>query len=113
MVCRPGYVGDPTVTESRCLLHGGTDERVQPTNVSVDGFRAVRHATCADRGRRDMKDRDIEIVARHDAAVGGDGRTARCVVCERGMARRRGALTCGQTCRAALSRARRRVADAG
>ena len=37
-VCRPGAVADGARLV-RCVLRGGGDEAIQPTNVSVGGFR--------------------------------------------------------------------------
>ncbi len=35
--CQPGLIKDGA-TPRRCILHGGDDERVQPTNASLNGF---------------------------------------------------------------------------
>ena len=43
-VCRPGAVADGA-RPVRCILHGGGDEAVQPTNASVGGFRLGREGT--------------------------------------------------------------------
>ena len=37
-VCRPGAVADGA-RAVRCILHGGDDPSIQPTNASADGFR--------------------------------------------------------------------------
>ena len=37
-VCRPGAVADGA-RPVRCILHGGDDPSIQPTNASADGFR--------------------------------------------------------------------------
>ena len=37
-VCRPGAVADGA-RPVRCILHGGGDEAIQPTNASASGFR--------------------------------------------------------------------------
>lgn len=42
-VCRPGAVADGA-RPVRCVLHGGDDEAVQPTNASVGGFRLAHGA---------------------------------------------------------------------
>ena len=42
-VCRPGAVADGA-RPVRCILHGGADADVQPTNASVSGFRLAGDA---------------------------------------------------------------------
>ena len=50
-VCRPGAVADGA-RSVRCVLHGGDDPSIQPTNASADGFRLAGDEA-SDRERAD------------------------------------------------------------
>ena len=81
VIRRPGYIGDPNIEEARCILHGGDDVTLQPTNSSEWGFIPADVKARLD---REAEEKGFDVICYVHGVHSGDALVShgRCYECD-------------------------------